>query len=310
MAESCAKCNRNSLTSSDLSIIVYLWSNWGHRFCRNCVDKELRRHRSFLCPKCNQPITHEKLSEKTIDETEVERDFRIRRKVMNIFNKQIEDFQNISEIKKSSEIALKLFQDYEEMREDIIFNLVHSIDVDIMNNRIKEYERENLKLITERKSQKEQEEKQCEIKIREEQELQKIREKEITENYILEKQQKKEHARQVNELMLGDIDKVTIPPVSNMMAGAMGIKINTQQQTIRPISINHVQIVLSQRSLPKVILKESNEYNNNDDDDANDNQMKLKLIDQAGGYDYANYRNRNWSEIISCLSVLMNETNT
>lgn len=304
MAESCAKCNRNSLTSSDLSIIVFLWSNCGHRFCRNCVDKELRRHRSFLCPKCNQPITHEKLSEKTIDETEVERDFRIRRKVMNIFNKQIEDFQNISEIKKSSEIALKLFQDYEEMREDIIFNLVHSIDVDIMNNRIKEYERENLKLITERKSQKEQEEKQCEIKIREEQELQKIREKEITENYILEKQQKKEHARQVNEFMLGDIDKVTIPPVSNMMAGAMGLR-NTQQQVSQPIAINHVQVVLSQRPLPKVILKEANQYN-----DGNDNQFKLRLIDQAGGYDYVNYGKRNWAEIISCLSVLMNETNT
>jgi len=301
--ESCAKCNTNSSCATDLSSIIFLVNlskNCGHKFCKVCVDKELRRHRSFLCPRCNTPVTHEKLSEKTVDETEVERDFRIRKRVMNIFNKQIEDFQVLSSSLSSSLTPLKLFQDYEEMREDIIFNLVHNIDVDNMNTKIKEYEKENLKLITERQSQKEQEEKKHLMKIREDEELQKMREKEISDNYIIEKQQKKEHARQVNDFMLGDIDKVTAPSVSNMMASAMGVK--TAQPVSAPVAVNHVQTLLSQRPLPKVILKETNGNT--------DGNNKLKLIDQAGGYDYANYGKRNWAEIISCLSVLINNTKT
>jgi len=297
--DSCAKCNTTSLCASDLTSIVFLVNlskACGHKFCKVCIDKELRRHRSFLCPRCNTPVSHEKLSEKTVDETEVERDFRIRRRVMNIFNKQLEDFQS-----SSSSLSLKLYQDYEEMREDIIFNLVHNIDVDNMNARIKEYERENLKLITERKSQKEQEDKQHLMKIREEDELMKMREKEISDNYMIEKQQKREHARQVNDFMLGDIDKVTVPPVSNMMASSMGLKTNQQAQA--PIAVNRVQTFLSQRPLPKVILKETTDNNNNDNN-------KAKLIDQAGGYDYANYSKRNWAEIISCLSVMINDTKT
>jgi hypothetical protein len=76
------------------------------------------------------------LSEKSLDETEVERDFSIRRKVKALFNKKERDFKTVDE-----------FKDYEERVEDIIYNLVNLINVDETNKLIDVYKQENSKEI-------------------------------------------------------------------------------------------------------------------------------------------------------------------
>lgn len=76
------------------------------------------------------------LSKKSLDETEVERDFSIRRKIKAIYNKKESDFSSV-----------EAYKNYEEMVEDIIFNSVNYIDEEATKQLIEKYKQENSKEI-------------------------------------------------------------------------------------------------------------------------------------------------------------------
>lgn len=76
------------------------------------------------------------LSKKSLDETEVERDFSIRRKIKAIYNKKESDFSSVES-----------YKNYEEMVEDIIFNSVNYIDEEATKQLIEKYKQENSKEI-------------------------------------------------------------------------------------------------------------------------------------------------------------------
>lgn len=77
------------------------------------------------------------LSDKSLEETEAEKDFLVRRKLKAIYNKKEADF-----------ISLELFNDYEEMVEDYIHNLVTQTEVEKTNEAIQRYVSENSETIT------------------------------------------------------------------------------------------------------------------------------------------------------------------
>ena len=82
-------------------------------------------------------IQYQQLSNRSIDETEVERDFRIRKGIKAIFNKTEAEFP-----------TLDSFKDYEEMVEDLIFNKVNTINVEDTNAAIERYKQNNSDIIT------------------------------------------------------------------------------------------------------------------------------------------------------------------
>lgn len=112
-------------------------NNCGHKFCPSCIERELSKKRQFSCPRCKMMVSRDKLSEKGLDETEVERDFRIRKKIKAIYNKVELDFDDV----------LK-YKDYEEEVEDLIYNLVNSIDVEKTNQAVDNYKKTNAEKIT------------------------------------------------------------------------------------------------------------------------------------------------------------------
>jgi CDK-activating kinase assembly factor MAT1 len=77
------------------------------------------------------------LSSKSIEEIEVEKDLAVRRQVKTLFNKTEADFGD----------DLNTYKDYEEMVEDIIYNLVQEIDVPETKAKIEKYKKENSDLI-------------------------------------------------------------------------------------------------------------------------------------------------------------------
>lgn len=104
----------------------------------------------------------QQLSNKSIDETEVERDFRVRKRVKGIFNKTESEFS-------SSE----LFKDYEEMVEDLIFNLVNGTNVDDTNAAIEKYKQKNAEKITYNQLRKNEELKRESTNIKEDEDVKK-----------------------------------------------------------------------------------------------------------------------------------------
>ncbi len=67
----------------------------------------------------------------------MERDLSIRRKLKDVFNKTVHDFNEPFE-----------FKNYEEQLEDLIYNLANGVEVESTLEFIKKYKQDNAKLIT------------------------------------------------------------------------------------------------------------------------------------------------------------------
>lgn len=99
------------------------------------------------------------LSKKSLDETEVERDFSIRRKIKALYNKKESDFASIDD-----------YKNYEEEVEDIVFNLVNHENVAATNEKVEKYRKENSKEIVINQSRRKEELKGESISIKEREE--------------------------------------------------------------------------------------------------------------------------------------------
>ena len=119
----------------------------------------------------------------------MERDTRIRKRIKAIYNKTEADF----------ETALA-FRNYEEELEDIIFNLVHELDVDKTKAQIERYQRENEEDIVFNQSRRVELEGRIEREFTSQKELQQNRLKEAH----VRKTYKKTHtsAKQLSFLLL------------------------------------------------------------------------------------------------------------
>jgi CDK-activating kinase assembly factor MAT1 len=99
--------------------------------CDNCIN------RLFLsgpgpCPFCKTTLRRSNFVVQTFEDLLVEKEVQVRKKVGRYFNKRLEDFPN-----------LRAYNDYLEQSEDLIFNLIHNIDVQATNEKIERYRVEN-----------------------------------------------------------------------------------------------------------------------------------------------------------------------
>jgi len=90
-----------------------------------------------------------------------------------VFNKTEEDFPNIND-----------YKDYEEMIEDIIYNIVRGINVPEMEEKIEKYKQENARAITLKFSELQKRDKEEMILIREEESKRAKRETEAAVRWV------------------------------------------------------------------------------------------------------------------------------
>ena len=160
------------------------------------VNKKFLRLRQFNCPVCNAIVKQLTLTDKTADETEVERDTKIRKRLKAIFNKP--------EIMFPNRLA---FHDYEEELEDLVFNLVHGIDEERCNARVEQYRRENADSIPINQSKHIEAERRLRQTIEEERRSA----DELYQSFAAadrgEKLRKMQDGRKSNTVLLGDVDE-------------------------------------------------------------------------------------------------------
>lgn len=139
LVDTCVLCKARQDSISNLNEQIFLSNTatgCGHQFCQTCVQREFYSKRQFACPKCRTIVSQSKLSAKSLEESQAEKDFAVRRKLKNLFNKTEADFASQKE-----------FQDYEEMVEDHIYNLVHGVEVEETKAAIERYKQDNTRLI-------------------------------------------------------------------------------------------------------------------------------------------------------------------
>ena len=88
----CSICQSADKLSNDKLLIN---TACGHKFCRNCIDRELAKKSQFMCPRCRKGPKHAGqskdtvvkrtgLSEKTLDEIITQKEISHRKRVVKM----------------------------------------------------------------------------------------------------------------------------------------------------------------------------------------------------------------------------------
>lgn len=107
-----------------------------HNLCESCIE------RIFIsgpapCPQCSKILKKSQFVAQTFESLEVEKEVHIRQRIGKIFNKKLQDF----------DYDLEKYNDYLEESEELIYNLVHGVDLEQTNRRMETYKEENRQLI-------------------------------------------------------------------------------------------------------------------------------------------------------------------
>lgn len=103
----------------------------GHPLCEGCVDLLFLKG-TGNCYECNQPLRRGNFKEQLFDDSNVEKEVEIRKKLLKEYNKVEEDFNTLEE-----------YNNYLEEFEEIVFNLCNNIEILETNKRIENYKKLN-----------------------------------------------------------------------------------------------------------------------------------------------------------------------
>jgi CDK-activating kinase assembly factor MAT1 len=234
-------------------------------------------------------VKKEKLSKKSLDSIEVDKDVRIRRKIKSIFNRMQEDFATLEE-----------FNNYEEEVEDCIFNLVHDVNVETTRSKILQYQKDNEERIVLNQGKAFEEDSKMERRVQQERELLELTYQDRIVKERQERSFKAERSRQMNEIALGERDKLTVTKSGgdamevDAAAGASAEEqARMQQQAMAHFSSHSALLrILENRPAPKVI---SPVVKTEQQSIGSMSKADKLLMYAAGGYSHKEWFKKSWA---------------
>ena len=165
-----------------------------------CLSSNLVSRRSpfnfgkvFTCPTCDTPVRREKLSNRTLDDIQCERDSGWRKKVLKVYNKVQTDFDDLLE-----------YNNYLEEVEDIIFAIVNEEpNAEECIAKYRKYEEENKNAIVARQSQRADEDRTIEARIAAEQRDVERRKRDLIEGEKAVAAAKRRYKQEATQVSLG-----------------------------------------------------------------------------------------------------------
>ncbi|CAD5121449.1 DgyrCDS9957 [Dimorphilus gyrociliatus] len=133
----CPRCKTTKYRNPSLKLLVNVC---GHPLCHTCVEFLFTRG-SGPCPECGISLRKQKFRLQTFEDSYIEKEVDIRKRILKDFNKREEDFLTLAE-----------YNDYLEEVENIVFNLTNEVDVEETNRKVEEYRRANQEIITRNRS--------------------------------------------------------------------------------------------------------------------------------------------------------------
>ena len=131
----------------------------GHALCENCVDLLFVKG-SGQCPTCEITLRKGNFRYQIFQDSFIEKEVDIRKKILKDFNKKEEDFDSLRE-----------YNDYLEDVEEIIYNLANDIDIESTKRRIEIYKKDNADFISKNRGKKSKDEIEIEEQLEKEKEL-------------------------------------------------------------------------------------------------------------------------------------------
>nr|CAG4641972.1 EOG090X0BPM [Eurycercus lamellatus] len=192
----CPKCKTTKYRNPSMVLMVNVC---GHALCESCVELLFVKG-SGACPECQTPLRRNNFRVQLFEDSAVDKEVDIRRRILKEYNKRQEDFPNLRE-----------YNDYLEEVETIIFNLVFDVDPASTNKAIDTYKRENKDVIQRNKNKASQEELELE-ELLEAEEARRRERAGVHASAELEEKKQKHKAREklIDELMFSDADAKSI----------------------------------------------------------------------------------------------------
>ncbi|CAF4941433.1 unnamed protein product [Pieris macdunnoughi] len=190
--QACPRCKTTKYRNPSLKLMVNVC---GHALCESCVELLFLKG-SGSCPDCNVPLRRSNFRVQLFEDSMVEKEIDIRKRILKDFNKKEEDFATIRE-----------YNDYLEDIESIIFNLVNNIDIINTNKKIDQYKKDNKELIMKNKAKIGREELELEEILEIEKQMEDLRRTEVLRiDQEAKKQKIREKEALIDELMFADGD--------------------------------------------------------------------------------------------------------
>lgn len=187
----CPRCKTTKYRNPNLKLMVNIC---GHALCENCVELLFVKG-SAACPQCNIALRRTNFRVQIFEDSSVEKELDIRRRILKDFNKKEEDFKTLLD-----------YNDYLEEVETIIFNLSNNIDIEATKRKIEQYKKDNKNLIMKNKGKLSKEEEELEELLEyEKHESEARRIQVIQEEIELEKEKRKKKEALIDDLMFSDM---------------------------------------------------------------------------------------------------------
>ncbi|XP_063803781.1 CDK-activating kinase assembly factor MAT1 isoform X3 [Pseudophryne corroboree] len=124
----CPRCKTTKYRNPSLKLMVNVC---GHTLCESCVDLLFVRG-SGTCQECNTPLRKSNFRVQLFEDPTIDKEVEIRKKILKIYNKREEDFP-----------SLRVYNDFLEEIEEIVFNLTNNMDIEDTKRKIEQYQKEN-----------------------------------------------------------------------------------------------------------------------------------------------------------------------
>mmetsp|Transcript_23378 Transcript_23378/g.43484 ORF Transcript_23378/g.43484 Transcript_23378/m.43484 type:complete len:360 (+) Transcript_23378:154-1233(+) len=192
-ADECSICKTTEDALDNLTGAQLLINHCGHKFCKSCTDRKFSQKSSFVCPVCGSSIKRNTISEKTLDEIEASEDVKVRRRINDIYNKEERDFSTLLE-----------YNDYQEEKEDIIYQIVHNIDRTAAEARVKAYQKSHVDEIRTRLTQHSESDREMSQRVQRQRADNQAAVQEVQALDVLSRKVEKERRRQELQIRLGE----------------------------------------------------------------------------------------------------------
>uniref|UniRef100_A0A182WGD7 CDK-activating kinase assembly factor MAT1 n=1 Tax=Anopheles minimus TaxID=112268 RepID=A0A182WGD7_9DIPT len=179
----CPRCKTTKYRNPSLKLMVNVC---GHTLCESCVELLFLKG-SGSCPECNVALRRSNFRVQLFEDSNVDKEVQIRKRILKDFNKKEDDFGSLDE-----------YNDYLETIEELVFNLSNNIDIINTNKRIEQYKRDNRDVIMKNKSKLSKDELELEQIVEYEKEQFEQRRKELA---LIEAENRKQKTKNKEELI-------------------------------------------------------------------------------------------------------------
>ncbi|XP_067681937.1 CDK-activating kinase assembly factor MAT1-like [Haliotis asinina] len=194
--QGCPRCKTTKYRNPSLKLLVNVC---GHSLCESCVDMLFIKG-SGACPECGTALRRNNFRLQIFEDSNVEKELDIRKKILRDFNKKEEDFS-----------SLRDYNDYLEMIETIVFNLTNGIDVESTRKMIEQYRKDNKDQIKKNLSKMSKDQEYLDQLIEQEKHDTAVRKQMMEEEAARDKAfKKKNKAALIDELMFSDMSATDI----------------------------------------------------------------------------------------------------